>query len=61
MKLYAALSFTFVLVGICPSGIVAPFPKCSPLRFINKMVEANNTLWLWEGLPGEGSCFETLP
>ena len=50
MQAVALISlFTLILY---PIEILAPFPKCSPLRFINKLVESDGLAWLMEGLPG---------
>jgi hypothetical protein len=41
-----------ILAAFCSSATGTPLPKCSPLRFINKIVESEGMLWITEGLPG---------
>jgi hypothetical protein len=46
--------------SLLPEMIVAPFPKCSPLRFFNKIAESKELLWFFEGLPGTTIIFSRL-
>jgi hypothetical protein len=41
-----------LLVATLVVAVVAPIPRCSPLIFINKIVEASSNAWLLDGLPG---------
>ena len=48
MKTQVTFSF-FMALALFPSGTVAPFPKCSPFVFVNKLVESDKVAWLLEG------------
>ena len=37
-----------LFLSLCPPGAVAPIPPCSPLAFINKVVESEDAAWLFE-------------
>ncbi len=40
------------LLALCTWSAFAPIPPCSPLRFINKIVESEDVAWLLGDLPG---------
>lgn len=51
MKLLYCLSLLLPLVLLF-EGAVAPFPSCSPLAFVNRIVESDGLKFLFDGAPG---------
>lgn len=54
-----SLSVVLILAfGFLVLPTTAPIPPCSPLRFINKVVESPELAWLLSDLPGHpvGPC-----